>query len=133
MQSWIGLQNGNEKYRTLISSARYVGLAGSGLGVEGNPQKKFLVTSVGVIFNHFGGLVTIRLQPDVEDSWKCVLKCKIAQHWMNSQHNVATSDHWMIAYITAQNRVCLSIRQASNQLNSQLSVAQENQHKQQLN
>jgi len=40
----FGLQNWNEKYRTLISSARYVGLAGSRLGgVEADPppNKKF--------------------------------------------------------------------------------------------
>jgi len=38
----FGLQNWNEKYRTLISSARYVALAGSGLGAEADPpDKKF--------------------------------------------------------------------------------------------
>jgi len=49
----FGLQNWNETYCTLISSARYVGLAGSGLEeVEAEP--KFSVTSVGVIFNQWG-------------------------------------------------------------------------------
>ena len=41
---------------SLISSARYVGLAGSGLG-EGSkltPRQKFSVTSVGVIFSQWG-------------------------------------------------------------------------------
>jgi len=44
MQLLFGLQNWHEKYRTLISSARYVGLAGSGLGggVEANPPNQNL-------------------------------------------------------------------------------------------
>jgi len=44
----FGLQNWNEKYRTLISSARYVALAGSGLeGRSRPPRQNFSVTSVG--------------------------------------------------------------------------------------
>ena len=52
-------QNWNEKYRTLISSARYVGLVGSGLGGRSRPpRQKFsptnrtLVVSLLFLFEH---------------------------------------------------------------------------------
>ena len=49
-------QNWNEKYRTLISSALYVGLTGSGLGVEPDPPDKNFQSPVweSIVFNQWG-------------------------------------------------------------------------------